>query len=49
MILVNGSLQESMGRAARETAQSMSWDAVAGQLVEIYHELADYRNARELA
>lgn len=48
MILVNGSLRESMGRAARESAQGMSWDAVAGQLVEIYHELSDYRNAREL-
>ena len=48
MILVNGSLQDSMGRAARESAQSMSWDAVAGQLLEIYQELSAYRNVPEL-
>ena len=48
MILVNGSLQDSMGRAARESAQSMSWDAVAGQLLEIYQELSAYRSVPEL-
>ncbi len=40
MLLVNHSLQNCMGRAARKTAESMSWDAVAGQLLAIYRELA---------
>ena len=40
MLLVNDSLQHSMGRAARKTAESMSWDAVAGQLIAIYQELS---------
>ena len=41
MILVNDSLQNSMGRAARRQAESMSWDAVAGQLLAVYQELSD--------
>ena len=49
MILVNDSLQESMGRAARESAENMSWDAVAGQLLAIYQELSEYRAAPGLA
>ncbi len=40
MLLVNGSLQNSMGLAARKTAEGMSWDAVAGQLIAIYRELS---------
>lgn len=40
MILVNSNLQNCMGRAARESAETMSWDAVAGQLLNIYQELA---------
>ena len=40
MILVNDSLQSSMGHAARRLAESMSWDSVAGQLLNIYLELS---------
>lgn len=40
MILANDSLQHSMGRAALKSAGSMSWDAVARQLLDIYGELA---------
>ena len=46
MLLVNHSLQDSMGRAARSWAESMSWDKVAEQLLGIYAELApDARTA----
>ena len=48
MILGNDSLQNSMGRAARESAQTMSWHAVAAQLLHIYQELAADRTAQEL-
>ena len=44
MILVNNSLQDSMGRAARRWAESMSWDQVAAQLLAIYDETAAGRN-----
>ena len=40
MLLVNRSLQNCMGLTARKTAESMSWDAVAGQLLTIYRELS---------
>ena len=40
MLLVNHSLQDSMGRAARKTAESMSWHAVAEQLLAVYRELS---------
>ena len=40
MIISNTSLQDSMGRAARRSAESMSWDAVAGRLLAIYGDLA---------
>lgn len=40
MILVNDSLRDSMGRAARHRAEVLSWDGVAGQLFDIYQELA---------
>ncbi len=36
MILVNGSLRDGMGRAARRSAEGMGWDAVARQLLAIY-------------
>ncbi len=39
-ILVNEDLRSSMGRAARRRAESMSWDAVAGQLLKIYRDLS---------
>ena len=40
MLLLNHSLQASMGRAARKTAESMSWRSVAEQLLAIYRELS---------
>ena len=40
MIMANRSLQESMGRAARRRAESLSWDGVAGRLLALYDELA---------
>ena len=48
MILVNDSLQDSLGRAARQSAEAMSWDAVAGRLLGIYRELAHKPAAPEL-
>ncbi len=44
MILVNNSLQDSMGKAARRWAESMSWDQVAAQLLEIYDQSAAARS-----
>ena len=49
MILVNGSLQDCMGRAARASAEGMSWDAVAGELLGIYGELAGAGRTAERA
>lgn len=40
MIMANRSLQESMGRAARRRAESLSWDGVAGRLLALYDALA---------
>lgn len=39
MILYNDSLKHSMGHAARESAEGMSWHAVARQLLDIYDSL----------
>ena len=36
MIMGNASLQDSMGRAARRRAESLSWDQVAAQLLDLY-------------
>ena len=36
IILANRSLQDSMGRAARRRAESLSWDEVAGRLLTLY-------------
>ena len=36
MILSSKRLQQSMGRAARRTAEGMSWDAVAARVAEVY-------------
>lgn len=49
MLLVNHSLQDSMGRTARKTAESMSWDAVSGQLLAIYRELSGHDSRPEVA
>ncbi len=39
MILVNDGLRDSMGRAARRRAEGLSWEGVAGGLLDIYGEL----------
>ena len=49
MLLVNDSLQNSMGLAARKTAEGMSWDAVAEQLIAIYQELSGGNGPPEAA
>ena len=36
MIIANRSLRDSLGVAARRRAESLGWDAVAGQLLELY-------------
>ena len=40
MIISSKSLQDSMGRAARRRAEDLSWDKVAGQIAQVYRELA---------
>lgn len=49
MILINHDLRDSMGRAARRRAEDLSWDGVAGQLIDIYNELASRRRAETTA
>ena len=41
MIMANRSLQDSMGRAARRRAESLSWEQVATQLLDLYSGAAD--------
>ena len=43
MIISSKSLQSSMGLAARRRAEDMSWDKVAGQIAEVYRNLARER------
>ena len=40
-LLSNPGLRESMGRAARETAQEMGWDAMAGKMLDLYSGVID--------
>ena len=40
MIMANEDLRDSMGRAARNRAETLSWDQVAGRLLELYERLA---------
>jgi D-inositol-3-phosphate glycosyltransferase len=44
MIMANEDLRDSMGRAARNRAEMLSWDQVAGRLLALYERL---RSARE--
>ena len=46
MILVNDSLRDSMGRAARRRAEALSWEEVAGRLLDIYEELTPGNRGR---
>ena len=40
MIMANDDLRDSMGRAARNRAEALSWDQVAGRLLALYERLA---------
>ena len=50
MIMANEDLRDSMGRAARNRAETLSWDQVAGRLLALYARLdsagADSETAR---
>lgn len=39
MIMANDDLRDSMGRAARNRAEDLSWDQVAGRLLTLYERL----------
>ena len=39
MIMANEDLRDSMGRAARNRAETLSWDQVAGRLLALYERL----------
>ena len=39
MIMANEDLRDSMGRAARSRAETLSWDQVAGRLLALYERL----------
>ncbi len=40
MIMANEDLRDSMGRAARHRAETLSWEQVAGRLLALYERLA---------
>ena len=40
MIMANEDLRDSMGRAARNRAETLSWDQVAGRLLGLYERLS---------
>ena len=42
-LLCNPALRESMGRAARDTAQKMGWDTMAGKMLDLYSGVIDAR------
>ena len=44
MIMANDDLRDSMGRAARNRAESLSWDQVAGRLLAVYDRLGSAGN-----
>lgn len=46
MILSNRSLQDSMGMAARRRAETLSWDQVAAQMLELYLHLASFKSKK---
>ena len=41
MLMANRSLRDSMGKAARRRAESLSWDGIAQRLLALYQEAAD--------
>ena len=47
MIMANDDLRDSMGRAARARAESLSWDQVAGKLLALYERLGSTDAAKE--
>lgn len=49
MILSNRSLQDSMGVAARRRAETLSWDQVAAQMLELYLRLASFKSKKVAA
>ena len=49
MILSNRSLQDSMGMAARRRAETLSWDQVAAQMLELYLRLASFKSKKVAA
>lgn len=44
IIMANDDLRDSMGRAARHRAETLSWDQVAGRLLELYQRLSSAAN-----
>ena len=44
IIMANEDLRDSMGRAARHRAETLSWDQVAGRLLELYQRLGSAAN-----
>ena len=44
MIMANEDLRDSMGRAARNRAETLSWDQVAGRLLALYGRLGSSGN-----
>ena len=49
MIMANNDLRDSMGRAARSRAETLSWDQVAGRLLALYARLGSPGNGDEAA
>ena len=49
MIMSNEDLRESMGRAARTRAETLSWDQVAGRLLALYEHLGSAVSSEETA
>ena len=49
MIMANEDLRDSMGRAARSRAETLSWDQVAGRLLELYERLGSAGRGEETA
>jgi D-inositol-3-phosphate glycosyltransferase len=49
MIMANEDLRDSMGRAARSRAESLSWDQVAGRMLDLYDRLAMAEPIRGMA
>ena len=49
MIMANEDLRDSMGRAARNRAETLSWDQVAGRLLALYERLGSAGGDEETA